>query len=291
MKQFIITIASLIILIPLSTYSQFINNGSHISLTSGAALVFDSINFTNQTSTYDGDITSAGKIYVKGNWTNSATGGQLFDSTASAGEVIFTGYATHTISGRTTHFYKLSTLSYAKVDVSAANLIKVYNYFTNNGTFTLKSNTTRTAMLIDAGADSMLTGSGTYKFERYIPQGGWHYVSSPIVYTTNSSNFFWGGALYDYNETAHSWTKKQNNQQLDVMRGYDAYFKNGDKTIVFSGKYNTGEISISLTKNSDGYNFIGNPYPCTVDWDNSNGWTKTNIDNAIYIWDPALNSG
>ncbi|HPD64074.1 MAG TPA: T9SS type A sorting domain-containing protein [Bacteroidia bacterium] len=291
MKKIIIIIACLITQLPVITYSQFINNGGHISLTNGSALVINNMNFTNQSSTYSGDITNSGKIFISGNWTNSASDGQLFDSTASAGEVIFTGSSAYTISGAPTHFYKLSIDQNASVDVAAANLIKVYNDLTNNGTFTLKSNTSRTAMLIDAGSPDNLKGSGTYRFERYIPQGGWHYVSTPCVYTSNSVNVFWGAALYDYNETTKSWNKKTNNQQLDVMRGYDAYFKNGAKTVVFEGKYNTGQISISLTKNGDGYNFVGNPYPTTVNWDESSGWVKTNVDNAIYIWDPTLNSG
>jgi hypothetical protein len=34
-----------------------------------------------------------------------------------------------------------------------------------------------------------------------------------------------------------------------------------------------------------GWNLIGNPTQSTLDWD-ADGWTKTNIDNSIYIWDP-----
>ena len=37
--------------------------------------------------------------------------------------------------------------------------------------------------------------------------------------------------------------------------------------------------------NSDGWNMLGNPYPSTIDWDDSD-WIKTNVDNAIYIYDP-----
>ena len=31
-------------------------------------------------------------------------------------------------------------------------------------------------------------------------------------------------------------------------------------------------------------NLVGNPYPSAIDWDASSGWTKTNIDNAIYFF-------
>ena len=62
-------------------------------------------------------------------------------------------------------------------------------------------------------------------------------------------------------------------------------------TIEFSGVFNTGNQSITLESNgSEKWNFVGNPYPCTINWDAS-GWTKTNINDAIYIWDATLNSG
>jgi len=38
-----------------------------------------------------------------------------------------------------------------------------------------------------------------------------------------------------------------------------------------------------------GWNLLGNPTVSTLNWDASNGWTKTNLDNTIYIWDPAAN--
>ncbi|MCD4793551.1 MAG: T9SS type A sorting domain-containing protein [Bacteroidales bacterium] len=34
----------------------------------------------------------------------------------------------------------------------------------------------------------------------------------------------------------------------------------------------------------DGWNFVGNPYPVALDWDNIN-WTKTGISNTVYMWD------
>lgn len=40
-----------------------------------------------------------------------------------------------------------------------------------------------------------------------------------------------------------------------------------------------------------GWNLVGNPTPSTIDWDASPGWTKTNMDGTIYIWDPADTSG
>ncbi len=47
--------------------------------------------------------------------------------------------------------------------------------------------------------------------------------------------------------------------------------------------------SVTHTAQADtGFNLIGNPWAATVDWDEGN-WTKTNIDNVIYIWDSETN--
>jgi len=40
---------------------------------------------------------------------------------------------------------------------------------------------------------------------------------------------------------------------------------------------------------NEGWNLIGNPTASTIDWDSGGAWTKTNVDNTIYIWDPSAN--
>jgi len=46
---------------------------------------------------------------------------------------------------------------------------------------------------------------------------------------------------------------------------------------------------VSFTSNDgnsnyfDGWNLVGNPYPCGLDW-SAIGWTKTGISNSIYFW-------
>ena len=36
-----------------------------------------------------------------------------------------------------------------------------------------------------------------------------------------------------------------------------------------------------------GWNLVGNPTPSTINWNAVSGWTKTNMDGTIYVWDPA----
>ncbi len=37
---------------------------------------------------------------------------------------------------------------------------------------------------------------------------------------------------------------------------------------------------------ADGWNLVGNPFQVTIDWDEPT-WTRTNVDQAAYVWDPA----
>jgi len=49
-------------------------------------------------------------------------------------------------------------------------------------------------------------------------------------------------------------------------------------------------IYYDLNALDQGWNLLGNPTASTLNWDAS-GWTKTNVDNTIYIWDPSALSG
>jgi hypothetical protein len=42
---------------------------------------------------------------------------------------------------------------------------------------------------------------------------------------------------------------------------------------------------------NDGWNLVGNPFPSTIDWNSSNGWTKVNLETTIYIGDNSSATG
>lgn len=81
---------------------------------------------------------------------------------------------------------------------------------------------------------------------------------------------------------------------MHVGLGYASFVRQpASETILdFTGTINQGEINLplSFTDNhqpGNGWNLIGNPYPCAVDWDieGENGWTKSNISPIISIRD------
>lgn len=54
----------------------------------------------------------------------------------------------------------------------------------------------------------------------------------------------------------------------------------------------TDTIYYDINSLDQGWNLIGNPTASTLDWDVAgSAWTKTNLDNTIYVWDPSANNG
>ena len=87
-------------------------------------------------------------------------------------------------------------------------------------------------------------------------------------------------------------------ETINMGEGYwvwcgDQYQGTNPFTIDVTGPIHIGDrdLNVSYTSsagsNHDGWTMVGNPYASPIDWD-SPGWTKTNINNAIYIWDPDL---
>jgi hypothetical protein len=64
-----------------------------------------------------------------------------------------------------------------------------------------------------------------------------------------------------------------------------------DVTLSATGTLQTGSTNLTVSYNAangEGWNLVGNPYASPINWDAS-GWTKTNIDNSVWIYRPAGN--
>ncbi len=169
--------------------------------------------------------------------------------------------------------------------------------FSNNGSFTIKSNENGTGSLLDNG---IITGSGVFTVEQYLmggpaPEDVWHYVSPQAEGVL--SGIFAGGMLLKYNETISNFEPIINpDVPLNSLQGYAASFAE-NTTVYYIGNLFTATQSISglsYTENSsanyDGFNLLGNPYPSLIDIE-STGLTLSNLGNAFYFWDNTLNGG
>jgi len=178
---------------------------------------------------------------------------------------------------------------------AAASHIEVTGNTTVNHPITLASDNTGSATFIDNGISyAAKNDEAIFKVEQYISsKEKWHYISTPVKNST--ANFFSGAYLNYYDTDLSDWVAFTSlDQAVNTLQGYSTKLPNtfSGQTLTFSGELNTAKdnpISINLSNGGSQYNLVGNPFPSTIDWDNAN-WTKTNLANAIYIWNPATGS-
>ena len=195
--------------------------------------------------------------------------------------------------------------------------------FNTNNSLTIVSDASGTGRIAEITGGSI---TGDVTMQRYIDAGAtnWRFISSAVAnptITQFNDDFVTSGypgasypnwpsasnpwsSVYYYDETVAG---VQDNgyiaptsgaNTIDIGEGLWVY--SGDTsigtqpfTIDLTGTANTGNINlpVSYTNNGlptdDGWNMVGNPYPSTLDWD-SPSITKSNINNAIYIWNPDI---
>lgn len=161
---------------------------------------------------------------------------------------------------------------------------------TLGSTFTIKSTATYQGSLINHG-----TISGDVDAECYTTTGQWHSFSAPVDNQTANALYLGGSPdvwIKSYNENDNTYTYATSlSTDLGDMKGWMIWVDGSTpQTFSFSGPVRTGTIGSSnnlvrSTTGSDyGYNFVGNPFTSAIDWDAASGWTKTNVDGTIYVY-------
>ncbi len=239
-------------------------------------------------------------LQIAGSVTNNGT------FTASNGTILLSGSAPQVIaSGQfaTNRVLNLTLSNAAGVTLNGplgiTGILRVTaGSFSTGSNLTLISSATRTALIDGTGAGSVL---GNVTMQRYLPVGfGYKYLSSPFQAATvgQLSGVINLGAsfptFYRYNENQNyaGWLNHTDpSGVLSPMHGYAGNFGNltAAKTISLSGTVNNGTLApLTLYNNNQpytqGFNLVGNPYPSPINWTAASGWTKTNIDNAIYYF-------
>lgn len=257
----------------LTNRKTFINNGSievHNNLTN-----YYSTSFTNNNS-----INISNDLINYKNFTNSSTG-----AIDLKGELVNSWSSTINNNG----YFIIKDMISNKGTVNNSDSLIIYSTFKNENSSSKMNNTGKIIFEKDENGYGSMIDNGSYteigevEIDLFLKGGQWHYISSPI--SNGTTNTFWGAAVYSYNESTGKWDAHGANEKLDPMKGYDVYYKE-DKTVTFKGKLNSGTFQNSnLTTSNDSFHLIGNPYMSSIDWvDNS--WTKSNVENAIYVWDP-----
>ena len=241
-------------------------------------------------------IGTGGNVVLKGDVVNDGS----FNNNNNT--VIFSGAAQLLGGTSPVLFNNLTVMSGSTTTITTAGQslkgILVSNSTLNaNGNITLLSTAAQTA-LIDGSGTGLVNGNVT--MQRYLPSGfGYKYFSSPFQGAT--VNEFGDDmdllatfpSFYDYDESKNSagWVTYTNSAGvLKPMYGYAVNFGSASPAITAdaTGVVNNGSLSRTMYNNNKiytkGFNLVGNPYPSPIDWDAASGWTKTNIDDALYFF-------
>jgi len=242
-------------------------------------------------------IANNGNIVVTANWVNNGS------FTSNGGTLIFAG-AVQTLGGTSsTQFTNLTIAAGSNTKIISSgqmvNGIVLSNDTLNaNGNLTLLSTAAQTALVSGSGSGEVI---GNLTMQRYLASGfGYKYFSSP--FTSDMVNDFSSEInlatsfpdVYSFNENLSSagWVNYTNpSGLLAPLAGYAVNFGSSSAplTVSLTGVVNNHTISSPTLYNHNqtytlGFNLVGNPYPSPIDWNAAGGWTKTNIDNAIYFF-------
>lgn len=128
--------------------------------------------------------------------------------------------------------------------------------------------------------------------QNYLTDGQWHYVSPMTGNAVASSFYFSGGSsswIKQYDEPSNSWQFINDlNHILETGRGYAVWVNTSkaNETGVYNGVLNNNDIIVSLSYSgpANGWNLIGNPFPCALDWDNGD-FESVNTTGIAYVYD------
>ncbi|MDX9882177.1 MAG: hypothetical protein RBS73_08930 [Prolixibacteraceae bacterium] len=188
--------------------------------------------------------------------------------------------------------------SSASVSVASGQTVSL------TGDLALKSDASATASLINNGTINVV---GTTSAECYMTGNVW-YVVAPIAEGGNISTFVQAAAnaipangsnygMMDYNETTNSWNSyftSGTTGNLGVGRGY-CLRRSSNGTVTYSGTLSGGTKTVTLTKEGEGWNCIGNPYPSAIAINSASPATENFIAHnngsldasyaCVYVWD------
>ncbi len=191
----------------------------------------------------------------------------------------------------------LSIEENASLIIGTAGALTVNGTLLNGGDIRIKSDASSTGSLIhfspgvNAVIERRISGAP-------VPTEGtataYHMVSIPLSQAANpKSALFMGSYLYSFDAVSQTWTPMGpgTDNELFVYKGYMVYYPNAETVYEFSGPLNTGTFFMPVINGSGngftGFNLVPNPYPSAINWDLSAGWSKTNLNSSIWIWDPA----
>jgi hypothetical protein len=156
---------------------------------------------------------------------------------------------------------------------------------------TLEDNLTFSPSLLERGNLSF-TGGGNLEVQQYLVEDQYHIVSSPV--SDETIGVFMDMYLYSFDEPTNYFNNLFNPVTIPLNVG-EGYFVWSVPTtpdyVTLNGTSNKTDVPVTLTvtpaTNNSGWNLLGNPYPCVVDWNGNTSWALNNVASTVYMFDPA----
>jgi len=155
------------------------------------------------------------------------------------------------------------------------------------GNLLLGSDASGDASLIDKGTVTY-SGGGHAQVQRYLSEGQWHLISSPVANATAA--MFVDDFLQSHSEGTNAWTDiTLPETNLAIMQAYALWSVAGAATTeLFEGTTNTGLYDFDFTYSGvdKGFNLLGNPYPSQIDWDEIT--IPDHLGGKFWLFDPTV---
>ncbi len=231
---------------------------------------------------------SSGNFYVTGDWTNDGTYIHNNGKVTFNGNSLYKGLSTTTFYDVDIAHGKMFTIQGGGKTMHVSNKIQIMASDPHSmAQFAIEDNSSK---LLGTG------GSDTVYVQVYDTLNNWHYQSTPIYNGYMGAMVFKNFFGKSYNEKLNKYVSISGFDSLQAGCGYTIKYNTAklDETkrlTTFAApiaKLHTGTISYPVTKTNgfgDGWNLVGNPYPCSIDWDSEYGWGNTNIEPTIYLYD------
>lgn len=231
----------------------------------------------------DGDIRTSGSgLWFDGIWEVYNTGS--WSSTGAPTNITSTVTLYHDVS------ILISTISIntgGKLVISPTGKL-------SNGNTAITNNVGVNGLLVEATS----AGSGQYvnlgaisgSRETYITGSKWHLIGLPVDAVSTTTKFD-GFYMQQYNEADDTWTWNDEggfDTSMDLGYGYSVW-NSTDATVSVSGSFTASDKTVSgLSATGQGYHLLSNPYISGLGF--TADWTRTNVNNAIYIWSQSSGS-
>ncbi|MDP3461393.1 MAG: hypothetical protein Q8S18_01250 [Bacteroidales bacterium] len=243
---------------------------------------------------------NSGRLYATNfGWSQigGSTNGQQFnDWNTSVSTTVWEGSGVITQTNQVAALVEnLTVLSGATLNVDALKQLTVSGTISNNGSLVVGSDVSGTGSLlhntnnVPGTVQRYVTGNANLNLMDY------HFVSVPIT-TGAVSGLFAGSYLYRFDAPTQDWAYIGPGATipLNTLEGFMIYYPAPSTTYEYTGPLYNGPSSLEVSYHTvggySGMNLVPNPYPSAIDWNSATGWTKTNMLDAIWIWNPVLNN-